>query len=203
MSQGITQSPNSEPQAAPPGVANQLAIENGIEIYKITADWIRFADAKAAVVLAVAGTLAGLLIPQLKPYLKAVMDREVHPVLGYITLACFGLWFIFVLLSAIYAFLCIVPYRVKGQHPALEHCKHFHGAAIGAEYAPDETKRFIETYKALGPDGVLDEVLAGVLIDAHISSTKYNHVTMSIKLFFLSSAFGFLFLLLSQFAPAG
>ena len=50
--------------------------------------------------------------------------------------------------------------------------------------------------------GALLLVLAGVLIDAHISNTKYQHVTRSIKLFFLSSAFGFLFLLLSQFAPA-
>lgn len=203
MSHTAEPSTSTEPQAPPAGVVNQLAIENGIEIYKITADWIRFADAKAAVVLAVAGTLAGLLIPLLKPYLNDVLAGKIEPALGYTTLACFGLWFGIVLLSTVYAFLCIVPYRVKGQHPALDHCKHFHAAAISVEYAPDQTRRFIETYKSLGPDGVLDEVLAGVLIDAHISSIKYNHVTLSIKLFFLSSAFGFLFLLLSQFAPAG
>jgi hypothetical protein len=196
MSQAVT----THEQALPGGVANQLAIENAIEIYKITADWIRFADAKAAVVLTVAGTLGGLLIPHLKPYLDLVNGGKVNPVVGYSALLCFFIWLSLIVISAVYSFLCIVPYRQKGKHPALDHCKHFHGAAIGAAYQADETARFFETYKTMGHEDVLREVLAGILIDAHISNRKYGYVTFSIKVFFASSLFGFLFLLLSQFS---
>jgi hypothetical protein len=56
-----------------------LKAENSIEIYKIVADWIRFADAKAAVALTANGVLIGLLVPTLKTYL---VDKTVtHPIL--------------------------------------------------------------------------------------------------------------------------
>ena len=189
-----------ESLAVPAGVARELAIENSIEIYKITADWIRFADAKAAVVLGVAGTLGGLLIPYLKPYLDLYQAGKVHAVLGVVTLACFFVWLVLVVLSAAWSFLCIVPLREKGKHPALDFCKHFHGAAISVAYERGDVSRFVENHKRLGPEGLREEVMAGILIDAHISSRKYSYVTTSIKLFFASAAFGFLFLLLSQFS---
>ncbi|MBY0228389.1 MAG: hypothetical protein K2W96_03820 [Gemmataceae bacterium] len=192
--------PPADPLSAPAGVARELAIENSIEIYKITADWIRFADAKAAVVLGVAGTLGGVLIPHLSPYLKLYNESKVHPALGVLTLACFFVWLALVVLSAVWAFRCIVPLREKGKHPALDYCKHFHGAAISVAYERGEVHRFAENHKRLGPDGLMQEVMAGILIDAHISSRKYAHVTASIKLFFASALFGFLFLLLSQFS---
>jgi hypothetical protein len=193
----VEPSPPSGPEAT--GVEGELAIENGIEIYKITADWIRFADAKAAVVLTVNGALAGLLIPHLKSYLEAVRDGGAVAWLKYPVLVCFALWLALLVLSAIWAFLCIVPYRRRGKHPALDFCKHFHGAAISASYTLDEVQRFYETYNRLGQDGLLREVMAGILIDAHISSRKYGYVATSINLLFASAIFGFLFLLLTQF----
>ena len=96
------------------GLVSTLETENVIDTYKVIADWIRFADAKAAVVLAVAGTLAGLLIPRLEPCLKSLQAEKASHALDYLTLAAFGLWFVIILLSAIYSFLCIVPYSVKG-----------------------------------------------------------------------------------------
>ena len=180
-------------------VEKELAIENSIEIYKITADWIRFADAKAAVILTAGGVLAGVLIPHLKPYLEAVGKGDTLVWLKPVVLACFGLWLGVLLLSALYAFRCIVPYRQKNKHPALEFCKHFHSAAISVAYRADEQERFFETYRQLGHDKMIREVMTGLLIDAHISSSKYAFVTMAVKLLAFSSLFGFLFLFLSQF----
>jgi hypothetical protein len=176
-----------------------LAIENSIEVYKITADWIRFADAKAAVVLTVGGALASLLIPHLKSYLESLQKGEVTALLKYPVVGCFALWLGLLILSAVCAFRCIIPYRRRGKHPALDFCKHFHGAAIAVAYTLDEVPRFFETYIRLGHQAMLREVMAGILIDAHISNRKYACVTTSVKFLFASACFGFLFLLLSQF----
>jgi hypothetical protein len=195
MSEGIV----LEKGTTSAGVERELAIENSIEIYKITAEWIRFADAKAAVVLTVGGGLASVLIPHLKPYLEAVSKGEALAWLKPGVLSCFGLWIIILALSAFYAFRCIVPYRLRGKHPALDFCQHFHSAAISVAYKADELERFFDTYRRLGHEKMLREVTAGLLLDSHISSSKYFHVTTSIKLLAFSSIFGFLFLLLSQF----
>jgi hypothetical protein len=181
------------------GVERELAIENSIEIYKITADWIRFADAKAAVVLTVGGALAGLLIPHLKTYVDALKNSEAVAWLKYPVFGCYTVWLGLLILSAIYAFRCIIPFRRRGRHPALECCKHFHGAAIGSAYSLDDVERFFGNYREGGHQGLLREVMAGILIDAHISNRKYAAVTTSIRLLLLSAVFGFLFLLLSQF----
>lgn len=180
-------------------VEKELVIENSIEIYKITADWIRFADAKSAVILTAGGVLAGVLIPHLKPYLEGVRKGEALAWLEPAVLGCFGMWLGLLLLSSFYAFRCIVPYRQRGKHPALDFCKHFHSAAISVAYGPDEQERFFETYRQLGHDKMVREVMTGLLIDAHISSSKYAFVTMAVKLLAVSSLFGFLFLFLSQF----
>jgi hypothetical protein len=183
----------------PAGVKQELAIENSIEIYQITAEWIRFADAKAAVVLTVGGGLAGVLVPHLKPYLEAVHDYKAVASLAPLVLGCYALWLILLVVSAVYAFRCIVPYRKRGKHPALDFCQHFHSAAISTAYGPNDIERFFDSYRKLGHEKMLREVMAGLLIDAHISSNKYAHVTSSIRLLACSSVFGFLFLLLSQF----
>lgn len=181
------------------GVEQELAIENSIEIYKIAGEWIRFADTKAAVVLTVGGGLASVLIPHLKPYLEAVGKGEALAALKPAVVACFGVWLAVLVLSAFYAFRCIVPYRKGGKHPALDFCKHFHSAAISVAYRADELERFFDAYRLLGHEKMLREVVAGLLLDAHISNVKYAYVTTSIKLLAVSSVFGFLFLLLSQF----
>jgi hypothetical protein len=183
----------------PVGVAKELVIENTIEFYKITADWIRFADAKAAVVLTAGGCLASVLIPHLKPYLEAVNKGDALVWLRPAVVTCFGLWLGILVVSAFYAFRCIVPYRQRGKHPALDFCKHFHAAAISVAYGPEEHDRFFETYRQLGYEKMLREVTTGLLIDAHISSSKYAFIRTAIKLLAVSSLFGFLFLFLSQF----
>lgn len=57
--------------------SSDLRTENLIEGYHVIAEWIRFADARAAVVLTVGGAVAGLVIPTLRGYLTEV--AVVHP----------------------------------------------------------------------------------------------------------------------------
>lgn len=185
-----------EPQPQP----EQVRPEELIDTYNAIAEWIRFADAKAAVVLTAGGALASVLIPTLKPY---IAEFEAGQRLGdwwlYIVVGMFLLWLLLLTLSSVSAFRCIMPLRRKGQHPALGTCQHFHPAAISAAYTIDQVDDFRKKYAQLGADGFRQEVVSGVLIDAHISSAKYGRVGNSIRLLAASSVFGFLYLFASQF----
>ncbi len=98
-------------------VASNLETANLIDGYHVIAEWIRFADAKAAVILTVGGAIAGLVIPTLKGYL---METKAHPTMWWNTFVSvlFALWLLLTLLSGIWAFRCISPYRRNGRHPA-------------------------------------------------------------------------------------
>ncbi|MDB5337302.1 MAG: Membrane protein [Planctomycetaceae bacterium] len=149
----------AEPEVIPPTPAavpqsvisvEALEAENLIDIYQVIAEWIRFADAKAAVVLTVGGGLAGLLIPTLKEYLHS--DKLVHPFPWWtkVVVVIYSLWVISLVLSSIWAFRCILPFRRNGKHPALGRCAHFHPAAILAAYKLDDVDQFIEDCSKLG-----------------------------------------------------
>src|SRR4051812_16057505 len=77
-----------------------LEAENFIETYKIIADWIRFADTKAAATLTVNGVLLGLLIPTLRPYLTE--KGVIHPTEWWpaAVVALFLCWLVLLVLSA-------------------------------------------------------------------------------------------------------
>lgn len=203
-------SQDNTPSADDDQVANSNAIdgplefgqaaENYIQSYQCIADWIRFADAKAAVVLTVNGALAGLLIPRLHDYLQKLPDP-----LGsrtYLVGAClvaFFIWALFLTLSGAYAFICILPFRTKNRHPANDACPHFHPAAIASHYGLEDVDEFVSDAMKGGMKQFEKEVLAAILIDSHISNVKYGSVTNSIKLFSISVVFGFVYLLLTQF----
>lgn len=176
-----------------------LEAENLIDIYQVIAEWIRFADAKAAVVLTVGGGLAGLLIPTLKEYLHN--EKLVHPFAWWTkaVLIIYVLWVITLVLSSIWAFRCILPFRRRGRHPALGRCSHFHPAAIYSAYDLDDVDRFIRDCSQLGTAGLKDEVVAGLLIDSHISAAKYHRVTISIRLMGASALLALCYLLAIQF----
>ena len=78
-------------------------------------------------------------------------------------------------------------------------CDHFHSAAIASKYPIAEVEQFIKNYEALGPSGRKQEVLAALLIDAHIANAKYRRVTRSIRLLAVSTIFGVLYTLTIQF----
>ena len=176
-----------------------LQTANLIEGYHVIAEWIRFADAKAAVVLTVGGAVGGLVIPTLKRYLTE--DPSSHPTEWWTAMvsALFAIWLFLLLLSGIWAFRCILPFRRKGRHPALGHCAHFHPAAIGAAYSLDETEKFQNDADAMGEAGLRREVAACLLIDSHISAAKYARVTTSIRLMGASSIVALIYLVAIQF----
>ena len=174
--------------------------QNYIEAYHAVAEWIRFADAKAAVILTVGGAMAGLLIPTIHNVVGALSDAEhLVPFWQTITISLFVLYILFFLLSGIYAFLCINPFRQRGRHPALDHCDHFHPAAIASRYKRNDCELFIKNCKANGEAELLNEVLAAILLDSHISTRKYDFVKISLKLFATSVFFGFAYFLVLQF----
>ncbi|TWU02996.1 hypothetical protein [Stieleria varia] len=180
-------------------VASNLETANLIEGYHVIAEWIRFADAKAAVVLTVGGAVAGLVIPTLRSYLGE--ENAVHPTSWWTTMVgcLFAIWLLLLLLSGIFAFRCILPYRRKGQHPALGHCSHFHPAAISVAFKLDDADRFIAECESMGDGGLRKEVAACLLIDSHISGAKYRHVTTSIRLIGISSIIALIYLVAIQF----
>ncbi|MEO1529181.1 MAG: hypothetical protein AAFX06_27490 [Planctomycetota bacterium] len=187
------------PSAEPDPTSKPVDTTDLIEGYHAIAEWIRFADAKAAVVLTVGAAIGGLVVPKLKKYLAE--DTSTHPFEWWSTLVgvAFALWLLFLLLSGISAFLCIQPFRRRGRHPALEDCKHFHPAAIAASFELSDTEHFSGHLASLGDDGLRREVAACMLIDSHISSVKYKCVTTSIRLMGVSAIIGLTYLVMIQF----
>lgn len=168
--------------------------ENYLEAYSAIGEWIRFADAKAAVVLGVVGALASVLIPTLSD-VRAAPEGVAY----WVAIALFAIWALLMLLAGGFAVWCVLPLRRKGRHPALGHCKHFHPAAISAAYGEDDVDRFVAECQQGGADDFERQVLAGLLIDSHISSAKYGRVSCSLRLLAAGVPFGFAYLLAIQF----
>ena len=203
VSSAITQPilPNAELSAvarASDSTQDALEAENLIETYHIIGEWVRFADAKAAAVLAVNGALCGALIPSLHEYLRT---SQPHPTAWWLTLvsATFLLWLISMVCSCVFSFHCILPFRRRGQHPAIGHANHFHPAAIAQAYAIDHPEKFADDMERIGMAGLKREISACMMIDAHISNQKYTSVTRAIRMLALSAILGLLYLLAIQF----
>ena len=204
----ITESDAGQPIAAVPTViieedaaAAEMSAaqgtENFIETYHAISEWIRFADAKAAVVLTVGGAMAGFLVPTLQ---NIIVDKGEHlfPEWRLVCFILFGFYIVFFLLSGLFAFWCINPLTKRGKHPSLDHCKHFHPAAISVAYANGEVEKFVEDCERIGSVALMKEVQAAIYLDSHISSAKYGRVKRAIFHFAISVAFGFVYFLVSQ-----
>jgi hypothetical protein len=177
----------------------RLKAEVLIENYKIIAEWIRFADAKAAATLTVNGVLLGLLIPTLKTYLS---DRTtVHPTPWWegLVVILFVIWLLLLVASAVQAFLCILPFRGHGRQIALEHVTHFHAVGIAQNYKIDELERFLSECELNETADLKRQIRTAILIDSHLSNAKYGFVARSIWCLAGSAVFGFLYLLAIQF----
>ena len=171
------------------------SLEFQVEAYHAIAEWIRFADAKAAVVLTVGGALAGFLFPTLN---VAIRNQEQASLWTTVCLVLFCCYVVFFVLSSIFAFLCINPLRKHGRHPSLGHCDLFHPAAISSKYTIDDCEKFLADMADAGEKEMSRQVEAAILVDSHISTAKYSRVTTSIRFFAISAAFGFAFYLLAQ-----
>src|SRR4051794_36662406 len=126
---GGTLAVKSPDPSVPTAGDKALEVENYTETYKVIAEWIRFADAKAGVTLTINGILLGLLLPTLKGYLAEKVD---HPTAWWtiLVVVLFLGWLLFLVLSAVSAFLCILPIRGTARILALQHTQHFHPAAV-------------------------------------------------------------------------
>ncbi|MDA7980225.1 MAG: hypothetical protein MPJ50_15780 [Pirellulales bacterium] len=189
-------SPASEDSAAA-RIDQELQTENLIDTYQVLSEWIRFADAKAAVVMTIGGAVAGLMIPTLKPYLA--LEEHVRTWWPNIVTVLFALWLGTLVLSFYWAFRCVLPFRRKGEHPANKRCPHFHPVGVTAKYGMDDFDKFFAGFEAAQAEGFQKEVLAGILIDSHISAAKYTRVTWSIRTFAVSAVFALMYLLAIQF----
>ncbi|MFK7741934.1 MAG: hypothetical protein AB8H80_16575 [Planctomycetota bacterium] len=169
--------------------------ENYLEAYASIGEWIRFADAKAAVVLTVVGALASVLIPTL----SGLPEQPGLAWLYYVAVGAFALWGLMMTLAGAFAVWCVLPLRRKGKHPSLGHCSHFHPAAISVAYEEHDVERFIDDCQSGGVAGFERQVIAGLLIDSHISSAKYGRVTLAIRFLTIGAPFGFAYLLAIQF----
>lgn len=201
----MSEQPSSTPQARPEDSDAEASgepenTEVYIEAYHAIAEWIRFADAKAGVVLTVEAALAGLLIPTIKHVLDTPEGETLHllPMWKTVVLSLFGLFIFFLLLSGSFAFRCIAPFRLRGRHPAIDHCHHFHPAAVATHYQIGQVDRYTADCVREGVPGFRRQVLAAILLDSHISNVKYRFVVRSIQLFAVSSFFAFLYLLTMQ-----
>ncbi len=188
----------NEPSSVPSEEA-VLEAEAFIETYKVIAEWIRFADTKAAATLTVNGVLLGLLIPTLRTYLT---DKDMtHPADWWAAavVALFIGWLLLLVLSAINSFLCILPIRGLNRALALTHTTHFHPIAVTRQFPLADVDHFAADCAKIGIDGFKREIQAAILIDSHLSGAKYRYVTRSIWCLGGSVVFGFLYLLGIQF----
>ena len=161
------------PQPQPSTLTNgekALEVEDYTETYKVIAEWIRFADAKAGVTLTVNGILLGLLISTLKTYLD---EKELHPpgALRTTVIVLFLAWLLFMVLSAVIAFLCILPIRGTARKLALKHTPHFHPMAICRATARrgGPLRRRLPAGRH-GRSQAQD--MTAILIDSHLSSME-------------------------------
>ena len=142
VNDGVEETPPPSAAAIDAEIAATLETENFIDTYQIVAEWIRFADAKAAAVLAACGALAGVIIPTIKEFVA--VESHITPWWEMCGVVLYAIWLVFLIAACWWSFRCILPFRRSGKHPAIEKCTHFHPASIAARYAFDETSRFAE-----------------------------------------------------------
>jgi len=178
---------------------NALEAETVLDTYTTVAEWIRFADTKAAITLTVDGVLLGTLIPTLKSYLSDTATVHPWPWWHLLVIGLFVGWLLGVTSSAAFAFHCILPFRGTGRMMALSHTTHFHPAAVSQKFPLSRLEQFVAECEQIGMVGLKREVLTAILIDAHVSNAKYRSVIRSIWCLAAGTVFAVLFLLATLF----
>lgn len=168
-----------------------------IEIYHAISEWIRFADAKAAVVLTVGAALASFLVPTVKNLVP--QPGQAMTAMHVFAMALLFIYLAMFVTSSANAFLCINPLRTRRGHPSLDYCELFHPVAVANKYAMHQVSKFIQDNDEANEEVMHRQVQSAFLLDSHISARKYARVTASIRWFTASSAFGFAYYLAAQF----
>jgi len=160
-------------------------IRHLITAYEQIVDWIRFAGIKAALVLTVDGIFASFLVPTISHLTQGTRDAA-----ALAAAALFVAWASFVALSCTEAFRCILPKALNAVHTAVGRCAHFHPAAIATQYPLDRHEQFVRDFDRQAAEGFRNQVLIGMMVEAHISKSKYRHVIASIKLLTAAAPLG-------------
>jgi hypothetical protein len=100
-------------------------------------------------------------------------------------------WASFVAPSCTEAFRCILPKALNAVHTAAGRCAHFHRAAIATQDPLDRHEQFVRDFDRRAAEGFRNQVLIGMMVEAHISTSKYLHVIASIKLLRAAAPLGF------------
>jgi hypothetical protein len=69
-------------------------------------------------------------------------------------------------------------------------CAHFHPAATATQYPLDRHEQFVRDFDRRAAEGVRNQVLIGMMVETHISKSKYRHVIASIKLLTAAAPLG-------------
>ena len=141
------------------------------------AGWICFAATKAALALTVDGILAAFLVPAISHLTQGTPDAA-----AVAAPDLFVTWASFVALSCTEAFRCLLPRALNAVHAAVGRCAHVHPAAIAAQCPPGRHEQFVRGFGRRAAEGLRNQVLIGIMIEAHISKSRYRHVIASIKL---------------------
>ncbi len=80
------------------------------------------------------------------------------------------------------AFRCLLPRALNAVHMAVGRCAHSHPAAIATQYPLDRHEQFVRDFDRRAVEGFRNQVLIGMMVEAHISKSRYRHVIASIKL---------------------
>jgi pycsar effector protein len=171
--------------------------ENLIATYDTNAEWIRFADTKAGVVLTIDGVFGSYLLNSV----DNVWGLHAGPgrIVGLALLVLSGLA---LAASAVAAFACILPRRRGHKNGLVGMAAHFHSAGTAARYSPKQAEEFIQDFERLGTVGFRRQVLISILVDAHVAERKYRMVVRSIRLLGAGAVAGFAYLLALQLGAA-
>jgi len=86
---------------------------------------------------------------------------------------------------------CLLPKALNAVHTAVGRCAHFHPAAIATQYPLDRHEQFVRDFDRRAAEGFRNQVLIGMMVEAHISKSKYRYVIASIKLLTAAAPLGF------------
>ena len=83
-----------------------------------------------------------------------------------------------------------MPTALTAVHTAVGRCAHFHPAAIATQYPLEGHEQFVCDFGRPAAEGFRNQVLIGMMVEAHISKSKYRHVIASIKLLAAAAPLG-------------
>jgi hypothetical protein len=173
----------NEPETEPSEEESEKLSELQWRIYGVINEWVRFADAKAGVLLAMDGVLLAAGIGALKDYLKYLKPNPL--LLGLVIAAAVALLF-----SAALCLVCVYPATRK---PGLHSLIYF--GDIADSRTPDQY--FADVLRLRDPAERFREISRQVKINAHIAAAKYRQFNWAAHAFVASLFFGLCALLVA------